>query len=398
MKVLCPVLGRINTKNRDGGEIRFGYLLKELAKANYQFHLVLPPREEKILRHAGVRAKFHQLEDPTAYEGENIIPILLIYLWRMIKAVFFPLPVKPDLIYVPGDFLVELLPAIFWKRKFPQAKMIVCLLLLAPSPWRGFRYGFQKGFSRPNFRSWLYYVSQRFGIWLMRHWAEKVLVLNRLDKNELERRGLRGKVETVDMGVNLAEYKKVSITEKHFDACFIGRLHPQKGLFDLLEIWKIVCLSIAGAKLIIIGGGSNKFKGKLKAAIHRLGLEKEVDFLDFRMGREKISLLKQSRLFVLSSFYESWGMVAVEAMAAGLPVVAYKLPILPALFSGGIIYAPIGNKDKFAQNIALLLSDKEEYNRLKEQTSSQVKQYDWPAVIGREKRIWETVLKGVSKS
>ena len=68
------------------------------------------------------------------------------------------------------------------------------------------------------------------------------------------------------------------------------------------------------------------------------------------MGGEKIKILKQSRLFVLPSFYESWGMVAAEAMAAGLPVVAYSLPVYQDLFSKGINQVKIGDKMVFAKD------------------------------------------------
>lgn len=132
MKILVPALGRINTQNRDGSEIRFSNVAKIWSEKGCEIHLVLPPREKKILKAEGIKARYHLLMERTTYEGENLFLILLIYLTRIFKAFFYSPPQNINLIYIPSDFMIDLLPGLWWKRKTPKAKVIVCLFLLAP--------------------------------------------------------------------------------------------------------------------------------------------------------------------------------------------------------------------------------------------------------------------------
>lgn len=387
MKILVTAIGRINTQNRDGSEIRFSSVAKVWQKEGNEIHIVLPPREKKILEAEGLKVKYHLLPEKTTYEGENLFRILLIYLARLMKALLFIPPKGMDLIYIPGDFLIEVIPGFWWKRKCPKARIVVCLFLVAPNPFRGYRYGYQKGWRLPTTRGLLFFLSQGVALLLLRKFADKVFVLNVLDKRLLEKRGLAGKVGVIDMGVDLSEYLEIKTPSKIYDACFLGRLHPQKGIFDLIDIWRLVCQERPKAKLAMIGGGSKEFKERLKKTIIKEGLSEDITFLGFKIGKEKIKILKQSKVFVLPSFYESWGMVAVEAMAAGLPVVAYNLPIFPKIFPQGIVSVPIGDRKSFAQATLRLLAEEKFYQKMKKQAEEQARNYDWKKVATRELKI-----------
>lgn len=260
---------------------------------------------------------------------------------------------------------------------------------MPPSPFRGYRHGYQQGWQFPTLRAILYFLSQRFGLILMKYFADKVLVLNSLDKQTLEKQGLINKVSVVEMGVDLKEFAKVFPSAKIYDACFIGRFHLQKGIFDLIETWKMVCQKKPKAKLALIGGGSKEFQEKLKQTIAKQGLTKNILFLGFQIGEKKIKVLKQSKIFVLPSFYESWGMVAVEAMAAGLPVIAYNLPIFSKIFPQGMIRVPIGKKKTLAREILYLLQNKGFYQEMKKEASKQAQDYDWQKVARREVELFE---------
>lgn len=391
MKILVPALGRINVENRDGSEIRFSAVAKIWQKRGYEVHLILPPREKRILKADGVKAKFHILSEKTTYGGENLFLILLIYLARISKAFLYSPPKEMELIYIPSDFLIDLLPGLWWKRKSPKARVVVCLFLIAPNPLRGYRYGYQRGWTLPTPRSFLFFASQRLAFVFIRLFADKVFVLNPLDKKILEKHGLAEKVEVIDMGVDLEEFVRTPSPAKVYDACFLGRLHPQKGIFDLIKIWKRVCQEKPKAKLALIGGGSEEFKKRLNDSIGKERLTKNISFLGFKMGEEKIKSLKQSKIFVFPSFYESWGMVAVEAMAAGLPVVAYDLPIFPKIFSQGMVRVPIGDRQAFAKWILRLLKDEAFYQKKKKEAKEQAEDYDWRKVAEREMRLFPKV-------
>jgi glycosyltransferase involved in cell wall biosynthesis len=98
----------------------------------------------------------------------------------------------------------------------------------------------------------------------------------------------------------------------------VGRLVPLKGLGDLIDAWKLVTLKTSDAYLVIAGNG--ELEADLRARAASLGLEQRVIFTGFRTDIP--ALLARAELFVLSSLWEGLPMAAVEAMAAGRPVVA----------------------------------------------------------------------------
>lgn len=175
--------------------------------------------------------------------------------------------------------------------------------------------------------------------------------------------------------------------EKVYDGIFIGRLHPQKGLPDLVDIWERVVQKRPESKLAIIGGGSKEWSDWLESEIATRGLENNIDFLGFKIGEEKIKLLQSAKVFMMSSHYESWGMTAVEAMSAGLPVVGYDIPVFQEVFPEAMIKVPFEDKEAFVKQVLELLND--EYMRSQKAANSKsfVWRYDWSKVAEIELSI-----------
>jgi len=67
------------------------------------------------------------------------------------------------------------------------------------------------------------------------------------------------RIKTIRMGVDSTTISDIR-SEKIYDACFVGRFHPQKGLSDLIEIWSRVCNEKKDAKLGLIGGGTGDWE------------------------------------------------------------------------------------------------------------------------------------------
>lgn len=100
----------------------------------------------------------------------------------------------------------------------------------------------------------------------------------------------------------------------------VGRLTHQKGYDMLLEAWKPVHERHPDWKLTIVGGGEEKEQRKQQ--IMTLGLESSVELLP--PTSQIVQEYLDSSIYVLSSRYEGFGMVLVEAMACGLPAVAFS--------------------------------------------------------------------------
>jgi glycosyltransferase involved in cell wall biosynthesis len=97
----------------------------------------------------------------------------------------------------------------------------------------------------------------------------------------------------------------------------ISRLDYQKNIPFLLQSFALVQQHISEAKLFILGTGPDK--DELESAIKDLGLSENVFLMGFQRNPE--DYLKACDLFVISSRYESFGNVIVEAMACGVPIV-----------------------------------------------------------------------------
>ncbi len=390
MRIFVPAMGRVNTRNRDGSEVRFAEVAKEWIALGEDLHVLLPEREVDVLLQQGVcGATLQVLNEPIRSERDSLANVLIVYAVRMLQSLRVKYPVPVDVIYAPSDFLVDTLPAFLCRLKNKRARFFVCVFLLAPHPLTGYQ-GIHTGRRRfPTARGVLYYLTQKIAIKLTRKLGGKLLVLNSMDKQGLIDQGVpAADVRVVPMGVRVEEFARTPTDSPGtYDGIFVGRLHPQKGVLDLIEIWSKVCAKRPSSRLAIVGGGDEWWSDQLRRRAEAAGLQDNIDVLGFRAGKEKIKLLKSSKCLLLPSYYESWGMVAIEAMSCGLPVVAYDLPVFREIFRQGMVRAPIGDTDAMADAVLTLMTMPEEIERLSLEAVSHARKYDWGAIADAELRV-----------
>jgi glycosyltransferase involved in cell wall biosynthesis len=134
----------------------------------------------------------------------------------------------------------------------------------------------------------------------------------------------------VDVIPNGVEAKAFDVTPTSGDdVVFLGRLEQeQKGLDLLLDAYARVARHIGG-QLLIAGDGPDR--RKLERRVARLGITDRVRFLGRVSGTAKYELLARARLVVMPSRFETFGIVAIEALACGTPVLAFRIPCLQAV-------------------------------------------------------------------
>jgi len=282
---------------------------------------------------------------------------------------------RETVFYSASDLWPDVLAGYLAKKRVPRCKWIGTLYQFAPSPLNpGFPYR-----TRNLLRGLLLYLAQRVSLMLLKR-ADMIWVTNPLDQKAVSSLlGLPlGRVIAVKGGVDHALSAAVPETsQKLYDAVFIGRLHPQKGALELLDIWKIVVERRPGARLAIIGDGY--LEGVLREKAHKLGLESLVSFCGFVDGVEKVRIFKASRIVVHPAIYDSGGMAACEAMVCGLPGVSFDLDTLREYYPVGMLKAPVGNYKEFATLIIRLLEDEVLYSRLSQEARSYAETWDWDA-------------------
>ena len=305
-----------------------------------------------------------------------------IYLWRALKTAVMLSgklaagKVREGVVYSSSDLLPDSIPALYAKLRTPSLKWIAGLHLIAPNPFKGFRKASSGGFVFPEIKNIYYYFSQRLVLFFMRKFAGLVMVSNSLDRGFLLKLGFApGQVLVTYGAVDWPAVNSAVKGKKEFSACYIGRFHQQKGFFDLIQAWKIVCANLPQALLAIIGTDTNI--ESVMNSVREEGLSANIKFLGFLSGIPKFEVLKSSKLLVFPSTYESFGMAAAEGMACGLPVAAYALPVYVDIYPAGMLKAKIGDINSLAKLILDLLLDNSLRERISRQAQEVSQSFSW---------------------
>ena len=170
--------------------------------------------------------------------------------------------------------------------------------------------------------------------------------------------------------------------DRHFKVIItVGRLEPQKNHALLLNAFKKVAES-TDARLVILGQG--RLEQKLKDKAQELGILEKVFFIGFQ--HNPYAWLSKADVFVLSSDYEGFGNVIIEAMACGVPVISTNCPSGPSeiITSGvnGLLVRP-GDAMELSSAIIRLLLHPEEAKRFAQNALESVKKYDI-SIIGQQ--------------
>lgn len=383
MKIISIVLGRVSPRMRDGGSIRYIEVCRRWANNGCQLNVILPRREYEEFIKKEISAKYYVLPEDYVIERSDLLHMIYIYIKRALQAIMVKVYGDIDIIYSHSDFLYDVVPSIIFKRR-KKAKLAACLFLLLRRPSFGKRY--------INVRSLFYFLGQQFSLFLLNRYADLVIVLNNADKEYLNSRYFKPRVEVVNMGVDIDYIKNISGSTKYYEGVFVGRFHPQKGVEDLLKIWCLVCKEKPDAKLAVIGNGDKWWRNRISKKIFEMKLSNNIDLLGYKEGADKFSILKSSKVFLFPSYYESWGMVVAEAMACSVPVVAYNLPIFKDIFCGCIRTVSLGDTKAFAEEVLRMLRDEAFCHSISLKAQMGIVHYDWDMVAERDLTLLKELL------
>jgi glycosyltransferase involved in cell wall biosynthesis len=135
---------------------------------------------------------------------------------------------------------------------------------------------------------------------------------------------------------------------------FVGRLDREKGLYETLQGLRLAHELGVDARLTVAGEGPEE--GRLKRYAQALGIASRVSFVGGVFGAEKVDLFAQAEVFVLPSYSEGLPYALLEAMAAGIPVVATPVGAIPDVISHGThgYLVPARDGKSIAEAIAAL--------------------------------------------
>lgn len=221
------------------------------------------------------------------------------------------------------------------------------------------------------------------------------------------------KIEIIPCGVDLSLFRPLPQSSSrdylgmssHRVILFVGRIQPIKGLDCLLKALAILIdksnTASRDLRLLIIGGdvdnGGNATNGemkKLKGLTSRLGLESMVTFLGPQPQNVLPYFYSAAEVCVLPSLYESFGMVALESMACGTPVIASKVGGLNDTIEDGQAgyLVPEGNAEALAEKIDRLLRDDSLRGLMGKQAVHHARKYSWESIARRINALYSRML------
>ncbi len=175
---------------------------------------------------------------------------------------------------------------------------------------------------------------------------------------------------------------------------FLGRLdEPRKGLPTLLEALPAIARARPGVHLYVAGRGGTDAARKLVPR----GYHDHVTFLGLVDEQTRGELLASADVYVApNTGGESFGIILIEAMAAGAPVLASDLPAFRRVLEDGDLGTlfPVGDAAALAGETLRLLDDDVRRGTLRKAASVAVRRYDWSVLCRDIVRVYETVRAG----
>ena len=233
-------------------------------------------------------------------------------------------------------------------------------------------------------------------------------------KNDLQR--LFGlpyeKINVIPNGINITsyngivrdyEFRRQYAADNEKIILFMGRLVYEKGVQHLISAMPKILSKYNDAKLIIAGKGG--MMDELRNQVNAMGLGNKVYFTGYLNAKQVSKMYKCADVSVFPSTYEPFGIVALEAMLAGVPTVVSDVGGLAEIVEHGVdgMKSYAGNPNSLADVISELLLNPELCDKITRQAKIKVKnQYNWGKIaqdtyFTYEKAICQTMAERQAK-
>ena len=224
--------------------------------------------------------------------------------------------------------------------------------------------------------------------------ATKIITVSQWAKEKSDRIiGVNSKTTYIPNGIVYDRYCNIQYKPiSHPSIFFVGRLVKFKGVDILIKSLQIVTEVYPNIHLYIAGNGPQG--RKLKSLATKLNVHNEITFLNFLSEDEKLKMFKSADIFAVPSRIETFGIVVLEALASGIPVVASNVGGIPQILGNGKygVLAKAGDPEDFAKKIITLIKNKSLRNELSEKGKQRVKDYSWDDIASKTIELYSSIL------
>lgn len=244
-------------------------------------------------------------------------------------------------------------------------------------------------------------------------WADRIIAATPAEHSQLMwlYRANRRKIQIVPPGVNTKRFyptsqkaakRKLGFDPNHKILLFVGRIEPLKGIDTIITALDVIRQenpeALNQVRLAIVGGDPNdKFDTemmRLQSLTEELGLSDVVLFSGAKDQKELPTYYAAATVVIMPSDYESFGMVALEAMATGTPVIASQVGGLGYLIkdreTGFLV--PVREPESIACCITKIITDENTQASMSKQAYKLAKDYAWHKIVDRILTIFDEIL------
>jgi D-inositol-3-phosphate glycosyltransferase len=238
--------------------------------------------------------------------------------------------------------------------------------------------------------------------------ADRIVAANAVERADLVRHygAAAGRIRVIPCGVDTTLFSPLPQGEAR--RClglgagplllYVGRIAPIKGLDTLLEAVRRLRQAGRPVRLLVVGGEADEprdgHEAEVRALAGRLGLDGAVTFVGPQPQEALRCWYAAADLTVLPSYYESFGMVALEAMACGTPVIASRVGGLPTTIRDGLtgLLVRDGDAGALAARIAQVLDEPALRRALGREGVRWAAQHRWPCVAEAVCRVYADLV------
>lgn len=207
------------------------------------------------------------------------------------------------------------------------------------------------------------------------------------------------KVRIIPNGVNLSDFEGVE--PAHHEGPYIlalGRMVYQKGFDLLIDVFAEVLREAPELHLLL--GGEGVMRKEYEARARELGITDRIKFLGLVQGSLKVAYMKGAEFFVCPSRFEPFGIVVLEALASGVPVIANRVGGIVDIVEDGIqgVLVHSDNKKEFAREIVRMHRDKVGRGVMAQAARYRAQMYDWSRINAFYMEAYEDSIRDSKKS
>jgi glycosyltransferase involved in cell wall biosynthesis len=328
--------------------------------------------------------------------GYRIVPTtvrqLLLLSLSSLKAVIRRYPSKPMAVYAYNQDIENVWIG-YLAKLLLGAPLIVVYHHIRAASFTGFGNGvadrLKRGFH--PFSAISKSVLPALNLFAAKH-ADISIALTRSTKEDVARYvGVQDCV-VVGNGLDTAKFRPLNLT-REYDAVFLGRLAPQKGIDVLLNAWREVMLVKPSARLILLGGGERDDVQTYRKMSRKLGLESNVRFAGFVSDEEIVRYMGESKVFVFPSRKEGFAQAVSQAMGCGLCCILSDIPPLREMYGSAASFVPVDQPHALSETIVHLLNADDERTDLGRRARRLAESFSWDATARKELDVLLTRFK-----